>query len=91
MRRAIGATGSMMVSHVLTTSTSRMALRDTFLRVDFEPRVATSLGSEGQQLTRLEHEEEEDWIPDGRDAIFARSEDCTNTLVCMAMRDRALM
>jgi hypothetical protein len=44
-RSAIGAAGSMMVSHVLITSTSRMALRETFLRFDFEPRVATSLRS----------------------------------------------
>jgi hypothetical protein len=45
-RSAIGAAGSMMVSHVLDTSTSRMALRETFFRFDFEPRVATSLVSE---------------------------------------------
>lgn len=45
-RSAIGAAGSMIVSHVLITSTSRMALRETFLRFDFEPRVATSLRSE---------------------------------------------
>lgn len=32
-----------MVSHALATSTSRMALRETFLRVDLEPSVATSL------------------------------------------------
>jgi hypothetical protein len=44
-RRAIGTAGSMMVSHVLTTSTSRMALRETFFRFDFEPSVATSLAS----------------------------------------------
>jgi hypothetical protein len=42
----MGAAGSMMVSHVLTTSTSRMALRETFFSVDFEPSVATSLVSE---------------------------------------------
>jgi hypothetical protein len=42
----MGAAGSMMVSHVLTTSTSRMALRETFFNVDFEPSVATSLVSE---------------------------------------------
>jgi hypothetical protein len=42
----MGAAGSMMVSHVFTTSTSRMALRETFFRVDFEPSVATSLVSE---------------------------------------------
>jgi hypothetical protein len=45
-RSAIGAAGSMIVSHVLDTSTSRMALRETFFRFDFEPRVATSLASE---------------------------------------------
>jgi len=45
-RNAIGAAGSMMVSHVLTTSTSRMALRETFFKFDFEPSVATSLVSE---------------------------------------------
>ena len=44
-RSDIGAAGSMMVSHVLTTSTSRMALRETFFRFDFEPSVATSLVS----------------------------------------------
>lgn len=43
---AIGATGSMMVSHVAATSTSRMALRETFFRFDLEPRVATSLEDE---------------------------------------------
>ena len=45
-RSDMGAAGSMMVSHVFTTSTSRMALRETFFRVDFEPSVATSLISE---------------------------------------------
>jgi hypothetical protein len=44
-RRDMGAAGSIMVSHVLTTSTSRIALRETFFRVDFEPSVATSLAS----------------------------------------------
>lgn len=33
----------MIVSHAFGTSTSRMALRFTFLAADFEPRVATSL------------------------------------------------
>ena len=44
-RSDMGAAGSMMVSHVFTTSTSRMALRETFFRFDFEPSVATSLVS----------------------------------------------
>lgn len=42
-RSDMGAAGSIMVSQVLTTSTSRMALRETFFRFDFEPSVATSL------------------------------------------------
>ena len=49
-RSDIGAAGSMMVSHVFTTSTSRMALRETFFRVDFEPSVATSLASKRSAL-----------------------------------------
>jgi hypothetical protein len=40
---AIGASGWMMVSHAFLTFTSRIAFRLTFLVVDFEPRVATSL------------------------------------------------
>lgn len=39
---AIGASGVTIVSHAFCTSTSRMALRDTRLSVDFEPSVATS-------------------------------------------------
>ena len=39
---AIGASGLSIVSHAFCTSTSRMALRETFLSVDLEPRVATS-------------------------------------------------
>lgn len=35
----------MIVSHAFATLTSRMALRETFLRLDLEPRVATSLRS----------------------------------------------
>lgn len=50
-RSDMGAAGSMMVSHVFTTSTSRMALRETFFRFDFEPSVATSLMSECQYST----------------------------------------
>ena len=42
----MGAAGSMMVSHVFTTSTSSIALREIFFSVDFEPSVATSLVSE---------------------------------------------
>ena len=49
-RSDMGAAGSMMVSHVFTTSTSRMALRETFFRVDFEPSVATSLASKRSAL-----------------------------------------
>ena len=45
-RSDIGAAGSMMVSHVFTTSTSSIALREIFFSVDFEPSVATSLVSE---------------------------------------------
>ena len=33
-----------MISHVFLTSTSSIALRLTFLRIDLEPKVATSLG-----------------------------------------------
>ena len=47
----MGAAGSMMVSHVLTTFTSRMALRETFFRFDFEPSVATSLVSEWSAIS----------------------------------------
>ena len=42
---AIGASGSMMVSHAFLTLTSRIALRVTFLVLDFAPKVATSLES----------------------------------------------
>jgi hypothetical protein len=38
----MGASGVMTVSQAFSTSTSRMALRETFLRVDLEPSVATS-------------------------------------------------
>jgi len=74
-RSAIGAAGSMIVSHVLITSTSRMALRETFLRVDFEPRVATSLSSECQRVRRGVCDDGTEWLPDGCDAIFARGQD----------------
>lgn len=47
--KAIGAAGVMIVSHAFCTSTSRIALRETFLSEDLEPRVATSL-SEYQLL-----------------------------------------
>jgi hypothetical protein len=40
---AIGASGSMIVSQAFLTSTPRIALRVTFLAVDFAPRVATNL------------------------------------------------
>ncbi len=43
-RKAIGTTGSMMVSQAFLTSTSMIALREMRLVVDFEPSVATSLG-----------------------------------------------
>ncbi len=38
----MGASGRSIVSHAFCTSTSRMALRETCLCVDLEPRVATS-------------------------------------------------
>jgi hypothetical protein len=40
---AIGASGVMIMSQVFGTSTSRIALRFTLLRIDLEPNVATSL------------------------------------------------
>ena len=40
---AIGASGSIMVSHALLTLTSRIALRVNFFVLDFAPSVATSL------------------------------------------------
>lgn len=40
---AIGASGSMMIRHVLGMSTSRMAFRLIFLEPDLDPSVATSL------------------------------------------------
>jgi hypothetical protein len=80
-RSAIGAAGSMMVSHVLDTSTSRMALRETFFRFDFEPSVATSLASERSVSTRRGRGHEKGAIPDGCDAIFARRENCASALV----------
>ena len=39
----MGASGLMMTLQVLGTSTSRIALRLTFFRFDFDPKVATSL------------------------------------------------
>lgn len=42
-RSARGASGATIVSQAFATSTSRMALRETFLRADFCPKVATSL------------------------------------------------
>ena len=42
-RRARGVSGLVIVSQALGMSTSRMALRVTFFRLDLEPRVATSL------------------------------------------------
>lgn len=39
----MGATGSMMARHAFCTSTSRMALRLIFLKLELAPRVATSL------------------------------------------------
>lgn len=77
----MGAAGSMMVSHVFTTSTSRMALRETFFRVDFEPSVATSLASERSALDVSLRGDRTRWIPDGCDAIFARGENYASALV----------
>lgn len=42
-RKAIGASGWMIISHVFLTSTPRMDLRLTFLLLVLDPRVATSL------------------------------------------------
>lgn len=40
---AIGASGSIIVSHAFLTLTSKIALRVTFFVLDFAPRVATNL------------------------------------------------
>jgi hypothetical protein len=42
-RRASGVVGSVMVLHAFGTSTSRIARRVTFFRLDLDPSVATSL------------------------------------------------
>ena len=58
-----------MVSHAFWTSTSRMALRETFFRADLVPSVATSL--EGGQ-SRLEMVQKGDsHLPDGRYSVLA--------------------
>lgn len=49
---AIGASGVAIVSHAFCTSTSRMALRETFFSEDFEPSVATSLSSNVSEATQ---------------------------------------
>ena len=62
-----------MVSHAFCTSTSRMALRETFLRVDLEPRVATSLAHIS--------------IESHRSAAFAEREDIYQTVATPYLRD----
>ena len=87
----LGAAGSMMVSHVLTTSTSRIALRETFFRVDFEPSVATSLISERSAIDVFACTGRTRWIPDGRDAIFARGEHYASASVSDHVQRRVRM
>ena len=62
-----------MVAHAFATSTSRMALRETFFNVDLDPSVATSL----IQLISLELKTRITGVqgsPHCRDAVLARCE-----------------
>jgi hypothetical protein len=76
-RNAMGAAGSMMVRHAFGTSTLLMALRVTFLRFDFDPRVATSLRRVSRECTTSAGGGS---IPDCCDAVLARGEDCGGQL-----------
>jgi hypothetical protein len=76
-RKAIGAEGSWMVLHASGTFTSRIALRVTFFKVDFEPSVATSLvlGVSAHAIqASMENE------PDGCHAVLSAGEDCARVL-----------
>lgn len=68
----------MIVSQALRTSTSRMALRVTFLVLDLAPSVATNLHN---SCKSLQHRYDSAIcqgtvdLPDGSDAIFAACQD----------------
>lgn len=72
---AIGTDGDRMVLHASGILTSRMAFLLTFLlRVDLEPRVATSLNI--RSVTSSTATTIGQYIPDGGYTMFTRGENC---------------
>ena len=78
---AIGTSGVMMMPQVLGTSTSRIALRFTFLRTDLGPKVASSLPQSVPGRVLHLRFLISGRLPNGGDSPLPRSEDCVGIIV----------
>jgi len=76
---AIGASGSIIVSQAFLTSTPRIALRVTFLAVDFAPKVATNLYicqfHQVRRIIRVKEQGQESAIAIQNTRLMARKRD----------------